>query len=201
MVATLLADLLWVGAGMFGANRVLAWEGAGRTRAIAWTVAGLTLAALLAKEAAIVLPGTLGGVLYGKSAKSRVREGDWAALVQSIAEGVRTLKNNPGRVAEVCDVPARDVVVTEESRWYKFFSSQNANYDPDRIEYDKEQLRKHYRNRGYYDFRVVSSIADRITVLQHGSVIADGPYAEVSKNPQVIEAYMGSADVELEGAH
>jgi len=53
----------------------------------------------------------------------------------------------------------RGVVVTEESKWYKFFSS-NANYDPDRLEYDKEQLRKFYRNRGYYDFRVVSSVAE-----------------------------------------
>ena len=34
------------------------------------------------------------------------------------------------------------------------------NYDPDRIEYDREQLRKHYRNRGYFDFRVVSSMAE-----------------------------------------
>jgi branched-chain amino acid transport system ATP-binding protein len=47
----------------------------------------------------------------------------------------------------------------------------------------------------------VSKIADRITVLQRGAVIADGPYAEVSRNPQVIEAYMGSADNELQGAH
>jgi outer membrane protein insertion porin family len=58
------------------------------------------------------------------------------------------------------DNDLRDVVVTEESRWYKFFSSQNANYDPDRLEYDKEQLRKHYRNRGYYDFRVSSAVAE-----------------------------------------
>ena len=52
-----------------------------------------------------------------------------------------------------------------------------------------------------HNMNVVSSIADRITVLQRGVVIADGPYAEVSKNPQVIEAYMGSTDNELQGAH
>jgi len=57
------------------------------------------------------------------------------------------------------DNDLRDVVVTEQSRWYKFFST-NANYDPDRLEYDREQLRKHYRNRGYYDFRVSSAVAE-----------------------------------------
>jgi branched-chain amino acid transport system ATP-binding protein len=52
-----------------------------------------------------------------------------------------------------------------------------------------------------HNMNVVSSIADRITVLQRGTVIADGPYAEVSRNPQVIEAYMGSTEAELQGAH
>ena len=52
-----------------------------------------------------------------------------------------------------------------------------------------------------HNMNVVSSIADRITVLQRGGVIADGPYSEVSKNPQVIEAYMGSTDAALQGAH
>jgi len=52
-----------------------------------------------------------------------------------------------------------DVIVTEETHWYKFLSSQD-NYDPDRLEYDKEQLRKFYRNKGYYDFRVVSAVAE-----------------------------------------
>ncbi|HEV2365031.1 MAG TPA: outer membrane protein assembly factor BamA [Caulobacteraceae bacterium] len=53
----------------------------------------------------------------------------------------------------------RGVIVTKQSAWWKFFSS-NDNYDPDRIEYDREQLRKFYRNRGYYDFRMISSVAE-----------------------------------------
>jgi branched-chain amino acid transport system ATP-binding protein len=52
-----------------------------------------------------------------------------------------------------------------------------------------------------HNMSVVSSIADTITVLQRGALLAEGPYAEVSKNPQVIEAYMGTAQTELVGAH
>ena len=52
-----------------------------------------------------------------------------------------------------------------------------------------------------HNMNVVASIADRITVLQRGAIIADGPYAEVSANPLVIEAYMGTADAALQGAH
>jgi branched-chain amino acid transport system ATP-binding protein len=52
-----------------------------------------------------------------------------------------------------------------------------------------------------HNMNVVSSIADRITVLQRGTIIADGPYSEASANPLVIEAYMGSTDAALEGAH
>ena len=52
-----------------------------------------------------------------------------------------------------------------------------------------------------HNMKVISSIADTISVLQRGSVIAEGGYAEVSKNPQVIEAYMGTTNEELTGAH
>ncbi len=52
-----------------------------------------------------------------------------------------------------------------------------------------------------HNMGVVSSIADTITVLQRGATLAEGPYAEVSKNPAVIEAYMGSADTELASPH
>ncbi len=52
-----------------------------------------------------------------------------------------------------------------------------------------------------HNMKVVESIADTITVLSRGQVIAEGPYADVSRNPQVLEAYMGSPEAELQGAH
>ena len=52
-----------------------------------------------------------------------------------------------------------------------------------------------------HNMNVVSSIADRITVLQRGTVIADGSYREVSNNPLVIEAYMGANNQTIVGAH
>ena len=44
-----------------------------------------------------------------------------------------------------------------------------------------------------HNMSVVSGISHIITVLQRGAVLAEGPYSEVSKNPQVMEAYMGTA--------
>ena len=52
-----------------------------------------------------------------------------------------------------------------------------------------------------HNMGVVGRIADTITVLQFGQVIAEGPYEQVSRNPQVLEAYMGSADEALQGTH
>ncbi|MCZ8253222.1 MAG: ABC transporter ATP-binding protein [Hylemonella sp.] len=52
-----------------------------------------------------------------------------------------------------------------------------------------------------HNMGVVSTIADTITVLQRGAVLAEGPYSEVSRNPQVMEAYMGTTSGELQGAH
>jgi len=52
-----------------------------------------------------------------------------------------------------------------------------------------------------HNMNVVASIAERITVLQRGAIIADGNYAEVSSNPLVMEAYMGTVDTALAGAH
>lgn len=53
----------------------------------------------------------------------------------------------------------KEVISTRESRWYRFFSSDDI-YDPDRLTYDRELLRKFYLAQGYADFRVVSAVAE-----------------------------------------
>jgi len=52
-----------------------------------------------------------------------------------------------------------------------------------------------------HNMSVVSGICDKISVLQRGAMLAEGTYAEVSANAQVMEAYMGTAHAALEGAH
>lgn len=47
-----------------------------------------------------------------------------------------------------------------------------------------------------HNLNVVSSLADRITVLNRGEILAEGDYEAVSTNPQVMEAYMGTTHAE-----
>lgn len=82
-------------------------------------------------------------------------------LVFEISEGPVT---NVRRIAFLgnetySDRELRGEIVTTEARWWRFFSS-NDNYDPDRIEFDREQLRTFYNDRGYADFRVNSVVAE-----------------------------------------
>ncbi len=57
------------------------------------------------------------------------------------------------------DGKLRGVLQTKESRWYRFLSTDDT-YDPDRLTYDRELLRKFYLTEGYADFRVVSAVAE-----------------------------------------
>jgi branched-chain amino acid transport system ATP-binding protein len=45
-----------------------------------------------------------------------------------------------------------------------------------------------------HNLSVVADLSHTITVLQRGEILAEGDYAAVSRNPQVIEAYMGSGN-------
>lgn len=53
----------------------------------------------------------------------------------------------------------REVIQTKESVWYRFLSSDDT-YDPDRLTFDRELLRRHYLANGYADFRVISAVAE-----------------------------------------
>jgi outer membrane protein insertion porin family len=53
----------------------------------------------------------------------------------------------------------REVIQTKESRWYRFLSSDDV-YDPDRLTYDRDLLRKYYLAQGYADFRLISAVAE-----------------------------------------
>jgi branched-chain amino acid transport system ATP-binding protein len=52
-----------------------------------------------------------------------------------------------------------------------------------------------------HNMQVVARIADTITVLQRGQIIASGAYVDVARDPLVMEAYMGSPQLELRSPH
>ncbi len=82
-------------------------------------------------------------------------------LVFEISEGTETKIASIKFVgnAVFSDGQLRSVITTAESAWWKFFSTTD-NYDPDRLSYDKELLRRYYLRNGYADFRVISATAE-----------------------------------------
>ena len=57
------------------------------------------------------------------------------------------------------DSALRDVIQTVENAWYRFATSADT-YDPDRLTFDRELLRRFYLANGYVDFRVISAVAE-----------------------------------------
>ena len=57
------------------------------------------------------------------------------------------------------DSKLREEIQTRESRWYRFLTTDDT-YDPDRLTFDRDKLRRFYLSRGYADFRVVSAVAE-----------------------------------------
>ncbi len=82
-------------------------------------------------------------------------------LVFEINEGPLT---EVGRIAFIgneafSDSDLRGVIQTQESAWYRFLTSDDT-YDPDRLSFDQELLRRFYLARGFVDFNVRSAIAE-----------------------------------------
>lgn len=82
-------------------------------------------------------------------------------LVFEIVEGSRTGMRSIKFVGneKFSEGDLRQVISTRESAWWRVFSTSDY-YDPDRLNYDKELLRKFYLSEGYVDFRVLSAVAE-----------------------------------------
>jgi outer membrane protein insertion porin family len=92
----------------------------------------------------------------------------------------------------------RHEMATKESRWYRFFSGADT-FDPDRIEYDKELLRRYYVANGYADFKVLSASSELtpekesfiITfTIEEGKPYSFGKISATSELPEVESAQL-----------
>jgi outer membrane protein insertion porin family len=78
-----------------------------------------------------------------------VNEGDLTEI-----QSIRFVGNR-----EFSDSRLRNVIQTRETTWWRVFSSDDK-YDPDRLTFDRELLRRFYLSDGYADFRVMSAVAE-----------------------------------------
>jgi outer membrane protein insertion porin family len=100
---------------------------------------------------------------FGASVEPKVIELDQnrVDLVFEIAEGPVTRVGGITFIGNehFSDSTLRGVIQTRESAWYRFLTSDDT-YDPDRMNFDQELLRRFYLARGYAEFAVVSAIAE-----------------------------------------
>lgn len=77
----------------------------------------------------------------------------------------------------------REEITTSESAFWRFLSTTDT-YDPDRLTFDRELLRRFYLSEGYADFRVISAVAE-LTPDREGFIITftieEGPRYEFGK--------------------
>ena len=82
-------------------------------------------------------------------------------VVFNINEGTLTLISRISFVGNhaFTESQLRGVITSSETAWWKFFSTDDE-YNPERLNFDKEQLRRFYLRNGYIDFNVVDATAE-----------------------------------------
>ncbi len=95
------------------------------------------------------------------------------------------------------DSDLRGVIGSQRYSWWKFFSSA-SNYDADRVEYDKELLRRYYLKNGFADVRVISADAVLSPDAEYFSItytVEEGPRYTVAD----VAVNVGDAQLDSDG--
>jgi len=82
-------------------------------------------------------------------------------VVFEINEGEVTLVERINIVGNraFSDGRIRDVLLTKEAAWWRFLSTTDT-YDPDRLNFDRELIRRFYLRQGYADIQVTGAVAE-----------------------------------------
>ena len=82
-------------------------------------------------------------------------------LVFEIDEGPLSKIRNISFIGnkDFSDAELSSIIHTKEYAFWRILTSTDT-YDPDRLSYDRELLRRFYLNRGYVDFKVLSAVAE-----------------------------------------
>lgn len=132
------------------------------------------------------------------------REQNRVDVVFEIAEGPKSRVSRINFIGNkrYSDGNLRDEMATNESRWWKILTS-NDTYDPDRLAFDREQIRQFYLVNGYADIRIISAVAELtpdqedffITfVIEEGEIYDFGEIKVESDikdlSPELMEAFL-----------
>ena len=101
-----------------------------------------------------------GRYLVSIDPKIITKEQNRVEVIYDIKEGPRAKIEEISFVGNEAfsDSELLEEITTQPSKWFKFFSSADI-YDSDRIEFDKEKLRRFYGSKGYADFSAISATA------------------------------------------